>query len=62
VRTLQEMLNNSRRLYPAVPAVSVDGNFGPLTENAVRVFQLYAGLAVDGVVGPMTWNALRVIT
>jgi len=61
VRTLQQMLNNSRRLYSAVPAVTVDGDFGPITENAVRTFQLFAGLTNDGVVGPLTWNALRVI-
>jgi len=62
VRTLQEMLNNSRRLYSAVPSVTVDGNFGPLTENSVRTFQRFAGLTVDGIVGPITWNALRNIT
>ena len=61
VRTLQEMLNNSRKLYSAVPIVTVDGNFGPLTEESVRVFQRYAGLTPDGIVGPLTWNALRVI-
>ncbi|MCL1789589.1 MAG: peptidoglycan-binding protein [Oscillospiraceae bacterium] len=62
IRTLQEMINNSRRLYSAVPAVTVDGIFGPMTETAVRTFQLYAGLTVDGIVGPQTWNALRAIT
>lgn len=62
VSTLQEMLNNSRRLYAAVPTVTVDGFFGPLTETAVRTFQRYAGLTVDGVVGQATWNALRNIT
>ena len=61
VRTLQQMLNNARRLYSAVPGVSVDGIFGPLTENSVRVFQLYAGLAVDGIVGPLTWAALAAV-
>jgi len=62
VRTLQQMLNNSRRLYSAVPAVTVDGIFGPLTENSVRTFQRFAGLTVDGIVGPITWGALRAIT
>lgn len=61
VRVLQEMLNNSRRLYAAVPAVTVDGYFGPATENSARTFQRYAGLTVDGIVGSNTWNALRVI-
>jgi len=61
VRTLQEMLNHSRRLYSAVPSVTVDGVFGPLTENSVRTFQRFAGLTPDGIVGPLTWNALRAI-
>jgi len=61
VRTLQQMLNHSRRLYSAVPAVTVDGVFGPLTENSVRTFQRFAGLVSDGIVGPLTWNALRAI-
>ena len=61
VITLQQMLNNARRRYSAIPAVSVDGNFGPLTEQSVRTFQLYTGLGVDGIVGPLTWNALAAI-
>ena len=58
VRTLQTLLNNSRKQYPAVPLVAVDGVFGPLTANAVRAFQRNAGLTVDGIVGPITWAAL----
>lgn len=61
VRTVQEMLNNSRRQFPTVPAVSVDGIFGPLTENAVRAFQRARSLNADGIVGPITWNALAAI-
>jgi len=37
---------------------SIDGIFGPLTQNAVMAFQRDQGLAVDGVVGPITWGAL----
>nr|WP_255717267.1 peptidoglycan-binding protein [Salipaludibacillus sp. CUR1] len=38
---------------------SVDGIFGPETNNAVRRFQRDKKLSVDGIVGPQTWRALR---
>jgi hypothetical protein len=37
----------------------VDGDFGPMTEDAVKVFQRGADLDADGVAGPMTWEALE---
>lgn len=37
---------------------SLDGIFGPMTENAVKGFQVRNGLAPDGIVGPQTWRAL----
>ena len=40
-------------------ALVVDGNYGPLTQQAVELFQIKLGLTVDGRVGPMTWKALR---
>jgi len=40
-------------------SLSVDGAFGPETEQAVRDFQNAKGLSVDGVVGPNTWEALN---
>lgn len=51
VRVLQQKLN-----------LSVDGIFGPITEEAVKNFQKENGLAVDGIVGPNTWAKLGVST
>jgi len=38
---------------------SIDGIFGPKTEEAVRAFQSDALISVDGIVGPETRTALR---
>jgi chitosanase len=39
-------------------AVSIDGVYGPETENAVRAFQRQGGLVSDGIVGQATRTAL----
>lgn len=36
----------------------VDGDFGPMTLQAVYSFQASNGLVVDGIVGPVTWSRL----
>jgi peptidoglycan hydrolase-like protein with peptidoglycan-binding domain len=41
-------------------ALSVDGQFGPVTRAAVLDFQKGAGVPADGLVGPVTWPALVV--
>lgn len=53
VGPLQELLN----AYGGM--VTIDGDFGGATEQAVRVFQASANLTADGVVGAITWTALR---
>lgn len=52
VEALQRQLNvNGER-------VSVDSDFGPLTQQAVLNFQSSRGLSVDGSAGPQTWEHL----
>lgn len=53
VAAWQTQLNTLR----ATP-ISVDGDFGPQTDQATRAFQAGAGLTVDGIVGPRTRAAL----
>jgi len=51
VKTLQEFLK-----------ITVDGDFGTKTENAVKSYQKKNGLIVDGVVGPKTWSHMGILT
>lgn len=57
VKRLQSELN---RVFPAYPGkLTVDGDFGPATEETVKEFQRRAGLKPDGVVGPKTRAKLK---
>lgn len=42
--------------WQRILGVTVDGVFGPGTEQATRSWQVAAGLQGDGVVGPKTWS------
>jgi peptidoglycan hydrolase-like protein with peptidoglycan-binding domain len=52
VAALQYLLRHHGIDLPA------DGQFGPVTEQAVRAFQAEKSLTVDGLVGEETWTAL----
>ena len=54
VRDLQTLLRD-RFGY----SLTVDGDFGPGTRDAIGAFQLDYGLTIDSVVGPQTWRILR---
>ena len=55
VKRLQRVFARDKTLGPG----SVDGVFGPETEQAVKDFQQANGLVVDGVVGPITWSKIH---
>jgi len=40
--------------------ITADGDFGPMTKNAVVAFQKKKGLYADGIVGKQTWAALGI--
>ena len=40
-------------------SLTVDGDFGTLTDTATRAFQTANGLTVDGIIGANTWAALQ---
>lgn len=53
VKNLQKTLNEKLGTK-----LTLDGDFGPNTQNAVRRFQEANGLSADGVVGPQTYAKL----
>ena len=56
---MQEYLNYIAETYKDIPRVTVDGRFGPATENAVRTFQSTFGLTgPEGVVGASLWDSI----
>lgn len=58
VVALQTYLLALSEVFNDIPAVTVDGQFGKQTENAVKAFQTRFSLNANGIVGPVTWNAI----
>ncbi|MDR2753797.1 MAG: peptidoglycan-binding protein [Oscillospiraceae bacterium] len=58
VRQIQTWLSALAQRVSGLPAVTVDGVFGPGTQSAVMAFQRYAQQPISGDVGILTWNAL----
>jgi hypothetical protein len=59
IRKIQEWYNLWAMLN-IQPLISVDGDYGTVTENAIKVFQTYSSLKVDGIVGSHTFGKLTV--
>ena len=55
VKTLQILLNEKCHNGPFL---TVDGDFGPMTEKQVRNYQAGNALEVDGIVGRNTWTSI----
>lgn len=53
VKYIQKLIN-----FQPTKKITVDGNFGPGTKDAVRATQKYFGLTADGVVSKKTWSLL----
>ena len=58
VEAVQYLLAYVAQFNSAVPPITVDGQFGAATENAVRAFQVAYDLPPDGIVGVQTYAAL----
>ncbi len=54
----EEVQKVQRALASAGYDISVDGDFGPATEDAVKRYQKDNGLEVDGLVGPAVYTSL----
>lgn len=58
VRTLQEYLNRISDVYTGIPKLTVDGQFGVATRDAVRAYQRQFGIEPTGVVAAYTWDEI----
>ena len=58
VLSLQYYLSFLSAYYNTIPAVTIDGTFGPATRAAVTDLQTTFGLVPDGIVGEQTWETM----
>ncbi len=59
VRTLQEYLNYISNTYTDIPKISVDGDFGPATANAVNAFASIFNIPINqSRVTARVWNEI----
>jgi peptidoglycan hydrolase-like protein with peptidoglycan-binding domain len=61
VKYIQTAINSIHNEYPKIPAVTIDGSYGPATAEAIRAFQQQFGLEPDGVVGKITWDKINAV-
>ena len=58
VRHLQYMLSILSNFIDQIPTISIDGIYGPATEDAVRASQRFFGLPITGTVDAETWEEI----
>lgn len=58
VRHLQYMLNILSEFIPEIPPVTIDGIYGPTTEESVRAAQLFLQLPETGVTDDKSWEEI----
>lgn len=61
VITIQEQLNRISNTYTAIPKLTVDGIYGPNTQEAVKKFQTIFSLNPSGIVDYRTWYKISQI-
>lgn len=55
---MQEYINEIAATDKCLRPVVVDGNYGPLTTEAVRQYQYLNNLEIDGEIGRYTWDSI----
>ena len=62
VERLQRLINRAAEKNSFIPSVTVDGNYGNRTTEAVRAVQRESGLDPSGVTGPVTWARIAALS